>query len=125
MMINHIADGVNSARSDAWIGTVLIHAGSSWATVGIGDAFWVGAGRLSVNDSAVTVGAAWIGQARVNRLWWTLALVEWITNHILGAAADWAVVVHVADGLIAANAWARINALQVGASLVLRAVRVD
>lgn len=55
VMVDHLADGVNTASVHTRVSTLLVEAGFVTRTVLVDDALWVDAAGYAVDDSALAV----------------------------------------------------------------------
>ena len=139
-MVIDAADGVLAAHIQTGIATLLTDAGVQAGAIRADQALWpavwwradvvrpAGAARSSAYVAAVSVGTARRRPAGVlrrdRRDGHCAAARPWVAAEAHQTVTDWVVVVDPTLGVLAAHAWARVNALVARACLILCAFRV-
>ena len=134
-MTNHSAISIGSARSRAWIPTLLrdtrlvvwtitIDLTFRFAfDVGIAQVIWrtsTGCRRASVLTTSIQTARIWIASIFFNHRfnWFVITPYEWITNQIVGTRTDGIVVGNIAFGTDSTSTYARIATLEIDTSLI-------
>lgn len=144
-MILNATLGIDAAGSVTGIATLFGNTGAIGGTIGVHHALWsavgrssnvvsqAGAGSLISTHATLGIEAARRGLAGIailggflwlHHLWCWITTGEWITSHVQWATADRVVIDHLALGVQATDAGARISAAELVARLVLRTFRI-
>lgn len=114
-MVDGIANGIHTARIDAWVGAFLIEARAIGRTVVVRYAFGVRANGRTIHHTANAIVIAWRRMAWIDFVALRFAFNERIADHSIRARTNWTVVHRSACGPVAAHVRTRVNAFIVHA----------
>lgn len=115
-MIDHITNGIQSARADAWIRAPLIEATAIGRTIVVRHTLGVRANGCLIDNATHAIRIAWRWHTRIDWLLQsTSALDKRIADGVTGTRANRIVVHCLAQGAIATHVRTRIDAFIVDA----------